>query len=240
MLAYFTHNWRELMLIKFTKRIAAIFAERFDNSPLTTAERVAHFTGTRAAYVAQTSLYGYLKTRMGTSFQRHFEDETFGGAIKDSAVRLGVSCIGDLTVFAVATARAGGGALDDDASAALARHIFSQALPATVAANDLTRLAADAQARFAARVDCTHWPNAAIGEAAFAGSAGDLIRYAPVIDEFKALDERIVTNSIRFRWRDVRERLRKRIDGPALAADWQSVLTAETKNPLTSKGKPGG
>ena len=66
------------------------------------------------------------------------------------------------------------------------------------------------------------------GEAAFAGSIDDLIRNAPVVDEFKALDAPIVRNSIRFRWRDVREELRRRLDAAAVAADWRRGSAAET------------
>ena len=50
----------------------------------------------------------------------------------------------------------------------------------------------------------TDWAAAAAGEAAFAGSAADLVRVAPVAEEFKALDRPIVRNSMRFRWREVR------------------------------------
>jgi len=63
--------------------------------------------------------------------------------------------------------------------------------------------------------------NAAAGEAAFAGSVADLIRFAPVVDEFKMLDGKFVANSIRFRWRDVREQFRRRADAAAIVADWR-------------------
>jgi hypothetical protein len=66
------------------------------------------------------------------------------------------------------------------------------------------------------------WANAAKGEAAFSGSAGDLIRFAPIIEEFKKLDEEIVRNSIRFRWLDVRAQLKKRLDAGSVCADWRN------------------
>ena len=63
----------------------------------------------------------------------------------------------------------------------------------------------------------------AIGEAAFDGSVRDLIRFAPVVDEFKALDEEIVTNSIRFRWLDVKQQLKKRLNAAGVASDWHET-----------------
>ena len=73
------------------------------------------------------------------------------------------------------------------------------------------------------RLNATLWPNAAIGEAAFDGSVKDLIRFAPVVDEFKALDEEIVTNSIRFRWLDVKQQLKKRLNAAGVASDWHET-----------------
>jgi hypothetical protein len=45
-----------------------------------------------------------------------------------------------------------------------------------------------------------------------------LLRYAPIVDEFKELDREIVRNSIRFRWRDVRAQLRRRLRPEAFNA----------------------
>ena len=183
---------------------------------------LTRFVCTRSAYIAQTSLYGYLKTRMGTSFRQHFEDEAFSKVIRASAVKLFVACLSDLTVFAVATAARKGG-LEAEECAALARRCFRDALAEGVGEGDWISLPEDTWQRFDARLGATLWADAAEGEAAFAGSAEALLRVAPVIEEFKALDARIVRNSIRFRWRDVRERLRKRLDGPALAAHWRRM-----------------
>ncbi len=77
--------------------------------------------------------------------------------------------------------------------------------------------------RFEARIKQTHWANAAIGENAFTFSPKALLDSAPIADELKAQDAEIVTNSIRFRWRDVREQLRKRIDRDAICAEWRAA-----------------
>ena len=183
---------------------------------------MTRFVRTRSAYIAQTTLYGYLKTRMGTSFRRHFEDEAFSKATRASAVHLYVACLSDLTIFAVATAARDGGLGAEDC-AALARRCFRDAMSEGVDEGDWISLPDDAWQRFEERAAATAWPNAALGEAAFAGSADEIIRVAPVIEEFKVLDERIVRNSIRFRWRDVRERLRNRLDGAAVAEDWRRI-----------------
>lgn len=205
-----------------SRSLRRIFAERFNRAPIGDAESLVHFLGTRAAYVAQTSMFGYLKTRMGTSFQRHFEDQEFSVVIRDSALRLFESCLSDLTVFAVATA-AEDGRLESIEAVALARRYFRAALRRTVDEADTVIDLEEGFARFDARAAVTDWTHAAVGENAFAGSCRDLIRFAPVVDEFKALDGKIVTNSIRFRWRDVREQFRKRADREALCREWRAL-----------------
>jgi len=197
-------------------------SERLFPRPVASVGELGRFAGQRSAFVAQTALYGYLQTRMGTSFPRYFQDETFAAAIKAAAVRLFASCASDLTIYAVATAGRDG-RLDAEASAALARHCHAAALGTGVGEADAALLPADAAAAFDARAGRTVWAAAAAGEAAFAGSVADLVRFAPVIDEYKALDSPIVRNSIRFRWRDVREQLNRRLDPEAVCADWRAA-----------------
>ena len=206
--------------------LQAAFGERLRRSGIADVDALSAFLRTRSAYIAQTALYGYLKTRMGTSFRRHFEDEGFADVIHGSTVKLYASCLSDLTVFAAATA-ARDAALTDEERAGLARHCFREAFHAglaEVAARHRPEGAAD---RFEARLRLTDWAEAAVRESAFHGSVGDLLRYAPVVDEFKHADEAIVRNSIRFRWRDVREQLRRRLDAPALADDWRRLAGRE-------------
>ena len=208
------------MLHKRAFRLQALlgrFGLRFDRSPLDTPDALAEFVQTRASYVAQTALYGYLKARMGTSYRRYFEDDLFSQSIRLAAARLFVSCIADLAVFAAALAERDG-ALPPGGAAALARRCFRRALERGLAGVEADAPdAEEAVARFDRRIAAMDWAWAAEGRRAFAGSEADLIRFAPVIDEYKALDREIVTNSIRFRWRDVRDQLRRRLDAPALS-----------------------
>ena len=201
------------LLSRLPTRLRALFAERFDKSPIADRDQLCRFVRTRAAYIAQESLYGYLKTRMGTQFPQYFQDEEFSRGIRQASLQLFVSCLADLTVFAVATLsrQAGAGA---EASIALAQQCFRRALHDGFAAAGAAP-PPDAEAGFAVRLAATGWDEAAEGEAAFAASAEDLVRFAPVIDEFKQLDRHIVVNSIRFRWRDVRHQFRRRAAGAA-------------------------
>ena len=194
------------------------FRPRFERHRLDTPDALADFLRTRSSYVAQTSLYGYLKTRMGTSYRIYFEDDTFSASIRTAAVKLFLSCLADLTVYAAALSERDG-ALPPGGAAALASRCFRVAAERGLADAGAGSVPAENLERFERRLRAADWPAAASdGRHAFAGSEADLVRFAPVIDEYKALDREIVTNSIRFRWRDVRDQLRRRIDAPALGA----------------------
>lgn len=188
--------------------------------PIASVDDLARFVGQRAALVAQTTLYGYLKTRMGTKFVRYFEDEAFAAGIKAGAVRQFVACASDLSIHAAALVAAGG-RLDGEAAAALARRCFAAALAQGLEDVEPGMAPADAGRALAARARRTDWARAADGEAAFAPSIEDLIGNAPVVDAFKAQDAEIVRASIRFRWREVRRELARRLDPGAVAGDWR-------------------
>jgi len=210
-----------LITKRITGLIRALVGDRFDRSPIRTVQEITNFVRTRSAYIAQTSLFGYLKTRMGTSFRRHFEDEEFSKIIHASASKLFVSCLADLTVFTVAII-ARNGNLSRAALTDMATHCFQEAFQAGMA--DVADPPPESEVidSFKNRIANTDWDAMASGEAAFGGSVGDLLRFAPVVDEFKDLDREIVRNSIRFRWRDVREQIRNRTDGLAIADDWNN------------------
>jgi len=203
-------------------KLRRIFAIRFDKRRIQTVESLVEFIQTRAAYVAQTSLYGYLKTRMGTRFPQIFKDEAFLPSINIAKWRTYAACLSDLSIFAAATSGIENG-LDEPEISALARHCFEIAMRQTFDDAEAGGTGDEIAAGFDKRISLVVWHDAAAGEKAFTFSPHELIDSAPIADELKQLDREIVTNSIRFRWRDVREQLRSRIDRQAICADWRSI-----------------
>ena len=200
--------------------------ERFDSTPIGSVESLTHFLHTRSAYVAQTSLHGYLKARMGTSFRYFFTDDEFSKSIRIASIRVFLSCLADLTIFAVATSMRDGLANSTEA-AALAERCYRDAARRCLQPEDWRHVPDSAERMFLARAALTNWQAAAEGEAAFSQSTRDLIEMAPVVDEYKEADRSIVVNSIRFRWLDVRAQFRKRVDPPRLWTDRRCIEKAE-------------
>jgi len=158
---------------------------------------------------------------MGTRFRIHFEDDVFSGVIREAAARLFGSCLSDLTVHAVARCRSEGPLTDVQASA-LAFRIYDSALTDGLHGfpDRGNRIQSEAVTRFQQRLLHMRWDEADDISLVFSSSEEDLVTFAPVVDEFKELDREIVMNSIRFRWRDVREQLRKRLKAASIADEW--------------------
>lgn len=192
---------------------------RFRTGPIDTVAGLTDFVQTRSAYVAQTSLYGYLKNRMGIKYPEMFADETMVASIDLAKWRTYGSCLADLAIFAAASSGADG-RLSEDAQVQLADHCFHSALDASFDEPTAQDLMDEISRQFQARAEGTDWSTAAEGEKAFEASPVDLVKHAPIADELKELDVDIVVNSTRFRWRDIRTQLRERLDPVAVSAEW--------------------
>lgn len=229
---------------KFIISMRRVLRIRFDKSPIKSVPELVDFISTRAAYVAQTSLFGYLRTRMGREYVEIFTDEKFLPSIQRAKWELYAACLSDLTIYATSLAvqRSNYG---HDNAAALARHIHLACLANTFEGEFAESFQEVTESAFIERSAVTIWANSVIGDVAFSLSPRTLIECAPVADEFKELDHEIVTNSIKLRWGDVRSQLSKRIDGAAIRTDFLRY-TLQIPNALdiprvkvtSPKGKP--
>ena len=201
-------------------RNAFQWLKKFSAPPLISdVETLVEFVRTRSAYIGQTSLYGYLKTRMGTRYRDYFDDDRFSTSMRIAAVKVSLACREDLSIFAAATAGRDG-RMTPQQITELSCYCFENALNKMIEGDDRRNLPKDTVAVFRQRAGLTDWNNAAVGENAFSRSPLDLVQYAPVVDEFKVLDRQIVMNSIRFRWRDIRDRFQKSLRAEAVCRDW--------------------
>jgi hypothetical protein len=193
------------------------------DSPITTVAGLAYFVDTRSKYVAQTTLIGYVKTRAGTKYVSLFEDDTFAESMRIANWHIYLACLSDMAVYGAA--RAGIGAGDQAAVAemeALARHVTATALDHEDAKHKHPDDLAVFKDQFAARALGTNWDEAAIREAAFKGSQNALVEWAPIDEELKKRDVTIVKNSMRFKWKRVRDDLDAVLDADAVLADWRA------------------
>ncbi len=183
--------------------------------PIDSPAALSIFLDERASFVAQTSLYGYLRTRAGMRYPELFDDDPFVATINIAKWHLWLDCLADVSVYA-------GSRLAQQApreSSRIARMMTS------VIENILARTGTPAEAggefdsharQVQDRVARTDWLVIGAEDAAFTASPTALVQWAPIMDELKALDEEIVRNSVRFRWQEVRRDFSQHLDLQAM------------------------
>ena len=207
----------DTFVIKPTKT----FFMRLRNDPFQSEEDLGEFLQTRSSYIAQVTLFGYLKTRMGTKHRTLFEDEVFAPAIQDAAARLFSTCLADITLYTVARLVRNGG-LEPKRGDALAQRLYSKHI--RIGLEEFPReelreeIISDGDSRMAGRIKIGNWPDKVDIYGTFRPSEVDIIRFAPVSEEFKEQDKVIVGNSVRLKWNDIRAQLVKRLKEPEFVA----------------------
>ena len=171
---------------------------------------LTEFTEKQSAYVSQVTLFGYIKTRAGTSWPKLFEDDTYLVSLRTARSHFFAACVSDLALCFAARMFTGA-RLSKGRAEALAVYIAE-----TVLMNhhqeDIEPSAFDDMIETTRkRAAVMAWEQAATSAMAFELSAEAFMKWAPVVDEFKALDEEIMRNSLHLRWigirRDVKETL---------------------------------
>ena len=176
-----------------------------------------HFLDTRASHVAQTTLYGYFRTRAGTRFPVLFDDDSFVIFINHAKWQMWLACLSDLAVYAggLLVRRSSAGPV---AAGTLVRCAVDAILERTGTPVDSGPLFAEGVEAVRDRLNRCDWRALADDDSAFTASPEALVRHAPIMPELMTLDEEIVRNSVRFKWQEVRRELRAILDADAVLA----------------------
>lgn len=202
--------WRTLC-----NAVPAILRRR--NTTIADGVALRAFLESRASFVAQTALYGYLRTRAGMRYPVLFDDAGFTQSVNIAKWHVWLGCLSDLCIFT-------GGLLMTRVSAR-AEAVGTFMLATLDAILEATGTPADAGGEFAAhaqrvraRVSLCDWTAVTDDATSFTESSAALVYWAPIADELKQHDELIVSNSIRFLWQDVRRALRRDLDAASIMA----------------------
>jgi hypothetical protein len=210
-------SWRDLRPASLWAALRSYFGleGRGKEEPVNDRASLQRFLDTRASMVSQTSLYGYLRTRAGMRYPELFDDDPFIASINAAKWHIWLDCLSDLAVFA-------GSRIAREAPrevarvATLMKNVVDDVIEAAGAPPEAGRDFAEHADRVRERVARCDWLAVGDDEAAFSDSPASLVRYAPIVDELKELDEHIVRNSVRFRWQEVRRDLRRNLDPAAV------------------------
>lgn len=191
--------------------------KRRRQEPVDDRARFRRFLDTRASFVAQTSLYGYLRTRAGMRYPELFDDDPFVVGINVAKWQIWLACLGDLACYAGGVLMRESGR-ESDYIGRFMQEVVAEILDDTGVPEDAGEAFAEHAVLLRSRIAQCDWAAMTDDEGPFSESPGALVRWAPIVDKLKALDEPIVRNSVRFRWQEVRRDLRRNLDAVGVLA----------------------
>ena len=157
-------------------------------------EDLQNFVQERSAHVTQTTLYGYLKTRIGTRFAIMVEDEKFSNSINIAKWNIYVVAISDLTLYVFSYLIDKKNLKKNDAE-----EIFINIINNELKNGLDEKIYENAKKEFILRSRNVNWKRFHM-ENPFKDSGLALYNWSPIADELKVLDKEIVLNSIKLKW----------------------------------------
>ena len=164
------------------------------------------FIQKKSAWVSQVTLYNYLKTRMGTKWVLHIDDEKFLASINQAKWNIYSVALQDLTFYSLSYLSV----FYDYKKTDNAKNIYEEILNQELANGMPEEVVVSAKKKFTERLDKINW-NEYYKSWPFNESALTLYEWAPIAEELKALDRKIVLNSMILKWDNIKDEFSKLI-----------------------------
>ena len=164
------------------------------------------FIQTKSAWVTQVTLYGYLKTRMGTRYVLHFENDKFMKSVDSAKWNIYAVALQDLTFFTFSYLNANFNYQEYNNKA---KEVFYNILDDEISNKMPSNIIDEAKNIFEERLKNINW-NIYHDDLPFNSSALSLYKWAPIADELKKLDRKIVLNSVILKWDIVKKEFKER------------------------------
>jgi hypothetical protein len=175
-------TWKDLSLNDFKVYFFSLFKAFIPKSKIKNLDQLEEFIQTKSAWVSQVTLYSYLKTRMGTRYVLHFDNDEFMKSVNEAKWNIYAVALQDLTFFTFSYLKNNFNFEDTGKS----KEIFLKILD-----NETT--------------------NEYCNDIPFNQSALSLYEWAPIAEELKSLDRKIVLNSVILKWDIIKKEFKERI-----------------------------
>ena len=199
-------TWRDLSLDDFKTYLFALFKAFVPKKKINNLDELEEFIQTKSAWVTQVTLYGYLKTRMGTRYVLHFENDKFMGSVNLAKWNMYAVALQDLIFFIFSNLKTNFNYQDLNN----AEEIFFKILDDEISNKMPLDIIEEAKRNFKERLKIINW-DTHYNDLPFNPSALSLYKWAPIADELKELDRKIVLNSVILKWDVVKKEFKERI-----------------------------
>jgi|TARA_Y100000389_G_scaffold197407_1_gene231948 hypothetical protein len=199
-------NFKDINLEDFRVYLFALFKAFLPKKKIKNINELESFIQKKSAWISQVTLYNYLKTRMGTKYVLHFDNEELLGSINKAKWNIYAVSLQDLIFFSFSylcifsnyqelnnAKKVYDNILDDETSNGMPIDIIEKA-----------------KKTFEERLKKIDWKTY-FNSLPFNESALALYEWAPIADELKILDRKIVLNSMILKWDNIKNEFEKLI-----------------------------
>ena len=205
-MAKYKLTWKDLTWKDFKIYLFSLFKAFIPKTKISNLDDLEDFIQSKSAWVTQVTLYGYLKTRMGTRYVLHFENDKFMASVNLAKWNMYAVALQDLTFFTFSYLKTNLNYQDVDK----AKEIFLKILDDETTNKMPLDIIEEAKKNFNERLQSINW-NTYYNDLPFNPSALSLYKWAPIADELKNLDRKIVLNSVILKWDIVKKEFNERI-----------------------------
>ena len=152
------------------------------------------FIQQRSAHVTQTTLYGYLKTRIGVKYTAMVDDEVFSKSINIAKWNIYVTAIADCAFYTFSYLTSEKNLKENDC-----KEIYLDIIEKEKENGLSDEVHLKAKQEFLNRYEKIDFHKYYLDDP-FKESCMALYNWAPIADELKILDKEIVLNSMRLKW----------------------------------------
>ena len=188
-------SWKDLSFSDFKVYLFALFKAFIPKKKIKNLNELENFIQTKSAWVTQVTLYSYLKTRMGTKYVLHFDNDVFMTSVNLAKWNIYFVALQDLTFFTFSYLKVNFNYQDINQ----AKEIFYKILDDETSNKMPLEIIDEAKKTFDERLENINF-DTYYNDLPFNPSALSLYKWAPISEELKTLDRKIVLNSMILKW----------------------------------------
>jgi len=200
-------SWRDISLNDFKVYLFAMFKAFIPKKKIKNLNDLEYFIQTKSAWVTQVTLYNYLKTRMGTRYVLHFDNDVFMASLDIARWNIYSVALQDLTLFTFSYLKVNFNYQNINQS----KEIFFKILDSESSNKMPVDIIEGAKKTFNERHQNINWETY-YKDLPFNPSALSLYKWAPIAEELKTLDRKIVLNSMILKWDNVEKEFKELIN----------------------------
>ena len=198
---------KDFKLAYIKEYIFPIFSFLKPKKKISTVVDLKNFIKKKAAWVSQETLYGYLKTRMGAKYILMFEDEVFLSSINKAKWNVYSVSVQDLILYCISLLKK---KYNYDLTSN-AYEMFEEILNEEKENKIPADIIENSRKNFSSRINEVSWDNY-FENSPFEKSGLALYEWAPIADELKKLDKKIVINSMLLKWDNIKKEFKELIN----------------------------